>query len=144
MLYSNNYINFDLVNKNILLFNLNKAKPENNEWYEMKDALTKFFECCLQKKFKVSLLFDITKSDVIDHSYLLDFVNWLQNNEEIIENCISCSSIICNNTLVKTIVNGILMIYSTKKPFKICKNSDEAYLFINEHNSVSMNLEMKK
>ena len=61
MLYSNDYINFDLINKNVLLFNLNKATPENNEWYEMKDALVQFFNCCLQKKFKVSLLFDITK-----------------------------------------------------------------------------------
>ena len=133
MLYSNDYINFDLINKNVLLFNLNKATPENNEWYEMKDALVQFFNCCLQKKFKVSLLFDITKSDVIDRTYLLDFVDWLQNNENIIENCIICSSIICNNTIVKTIVNGILMIYSTKKPFKMCNTESEAYDFINSN-----------
>ena len=133
MLYSNKFINFELVHKNVLLFTLNKSKPENNDWYEMKDALTQFLNCCLKKKFKVSLLFDIRKAEVLDKIYLLDFVDWLKNNENIIENCIICSSIICNNTLIKTIVNGILVIYSTKKPFKMCNSEESSYNFINSH-----------
>jgi len=133
MLYSNKYINFDLVNKNVLLFTLNKSTPELNEWYEMKDALSQFLNCCLEKKFKVNLLFDINKSDVLDRMYLLDFVDWLKNNENIVENCIICSSIICSNTLITTLVNAILLLYSPKKPFKMCKNETAAYKFITDN-----------
>ena len=136
MLYSNDYINFDLVNKNVLLFTLNKSVPETNEWYDMKDAFNKFLNCCMEKNFKISLLFNINNSAVLDKVYLLDFIDWLKNNENIVEKCIICSGVICNNIIVTALVNTILLLYSTKKPFKICSTEIKAYDFIKEHSGV--------
>ena len=75
---------------------------------------------------KIGFLFDIKNLSFIDMKYLKEFINLMKENSDLLENKLLSSCVIDNTTIIKTIMEAIKVVYTTKKEIIFVKDFDSS------------------
>ena len=110
-----------------------KALPANDE--EFNSFLTyfdNFYQACDKINQKIILFYDLRELGLLKYEQYNKWTTLFHNYEDITNKCLICSSIVCNNSIIANVINGILLFYDNKKPIKIFTTKEDAIKFINE------------
>ena len=112
-----------------------KEAPSNDE--EFDDFLTyfdNFYQACDRINQKVILFYDLRELGLLKYEQYNKWTELFKKHERISVKCLVCSSIICDNSVIANIINGILIFYRNTKPIKIFTTKEDAIKFISEYN----------
>lgn len=112
-----------------------KEVPANDE--EFEDFLTyfdNFYQACDRINQKIILFYDLRQLGLLKFEQYNKWTELFKKHEKISVKCLVCSSIICDNSVIANIINGILLFYRNTKPIKIFTTKEDAIKFITEHN----------
>lgn len=128
----NNFCKYSL-NNNILLIEIKKEQPTDEEWINTINLMKSFYKLSEKKNFIFSIIFDVTKIGIIEYCKIKEWGNLFIDYKDLTKKYIKCSSIITNSFFIKNILNIFFGIYTTVKPLKMVNNIKDAYIFINEN-----------
>tara|TARA_B100001094_G_C17895464_1_gene653794 strand:+ start:165 stop:569 length:405 start_codon:yes stop_codon:yes gene_type:complete len=132
ILKENNFCKYTL-NNNILLVEIKKEQPTDEEWINTINLMKGFYKLAEKKNFIFSIIFDVTKIGIIEYCKILEWSNLFIDYKDLTKKYIKCSTIITNSLFIKNILNIFFGIYTTVKPMKMVGNIKDAYIFINEN-----------
>ena len=110
-----------------------KALPGNDE--EFNSFLTyfdNFYQACDRINQKIILFYDLRELGLLKYEQYSKYTEFFKKNEKVSIKCLICSSIICDNSLIANVINGILLFYKNTKPIKIFTTKEDAIKFISE------------
>ena len=111
-------------NYNILYFKVNQNKINILKWTFFMNELKNTIELVKYSDKKIGFLFDIKNLSFIDMKYLKEFINLMKENSDLLENKLLSSCVIDNTTIIKTIMEAIKVVYTTKKEIIFVKDFD--------------------
>ena len=132
MIYSNNFIKFELIEKKtIILITVLKDIPTREEYNNFITQLDNLYNAYSNNNNNFSLLCDVRELGMVPLTYINELKNFFVNKKEQTEQYLNSTSIISTSMTVRTLFNGFLTIYTTIKPVKFVSSLDEALEFIN-------------
>jgi len=128
----NNFCKYTL-NENILVVEIKKEQPTDEEWMNTINLMKSFYELAEIKNFIFSIIFDLTKMGILEYSKIKEWSNLFIEYKNKTKKYIKCTTIITNSLFIKNILNIFFGVYTTVKPMKMVNNIKDAYIFINEN-----------
>jgi hypothetical protein len=128
----NNFCKYSL-NNNILLIEIKKEQPTNEEWINTINLMKSFYELAEIKNFIFSIIFDLTKMGILEYCKIKEWSNLFIDYKDKTKKYIKCTTIITNSIFIKNTLNIFFGVYTTVKPMKMVNNIKDAYIFINEN-----------
>lgn len=113
-------------NYNIIYFKANQNKINILKWTFFMNELKNTIELVKYSDKKIGFLFDIKNLSFIDMKYLKEFINLMKENSDLLENKLLSSCVIDNTTIIKTIMEAIKVVYTTKKEIIFVKDFDSS------------------
>lgn len=113
-------------NYNIIYFKANQNKINILKWTFFMNELKNTIELVRYSDKKIGFLFDIKNLSFIDMKYLKEFINLMKENSDLLENKLLSSCVIDNTTIIKTIMEAIKVVYTTKKEIIFVKDFDSS------------------
>lgn len=113
-------------NYNIVYFKVNQNKINILKWTFFMNELKNTIELVRYSDKKIGFLFDIKNLSFIDMKYLKEFINLMKENSDLLENKLLSSCVIDNTTIIKTIMEAIKVVYTTKKEIIFVKDFDSS------------------
>lgn len=113
-------------NYNIVYFKVNQNKINILKWTFFMNELKNTIELVKYSDKKIGFLFDIKNLSFIDMKYLKEFINLMKENSDLLENKLLSSCVIDNTTIIKTIMEAIKVVYTTKKEIIFVKDFDSS------------------
>ena len=129
---SNDFISFKYENK-ILYIKIKKSIPTDDEWNFSKDTMINYYEILKMSNTKMSLIFDIRNLGILKKNKCKEWGQLLHERKDITKEKIHKTSVICNNMIIRNMVNMFFSIYKPVRPIKIFKNEETAINFINDN-----------
>tara|TARA_B100001094_G_C17932897_1_gene671636 strand:- start:227 stop:658 length:432 start_codon:yes stop_codon:yes gene_type:complete len=131
MIYSNDFIKFELIeNNSIILITVLKDIPTREEYNNFIIQLDNLYNAYSNNNNNFSLLCDVRELGIVPLSYINEIKNFFVNKKEQTEHILNSTSIISTSMTVRSLFNGFLTIYTTIKPVKFVSTIDEALEFI--------------
>ena len=131
MLYTNDFVDIDYdKDKSILKIISKKEYCSSEEFANFITQLDNFYEACYKSKTLFYLFVNLNEVGMLPLSYIKQLSDFFMSKKQYTRDLVVCTSIILNNTAIKTLINGFFMIYTTIKPMKFVNNDEEAYEFI--------------
>ena len=134
-------ITIDLCNiiytQNILYINVNDTILETNKIDELLTSLDKIFEKIYTEKKQIYVIHNVSnlsyKNALMYNLYIHHFLQFLNKNKYIFEECLLSTFIIIENNIIKNIFKLLLKLYNNVKPIMFFNNEKETleYLKIN-------------
>ena len=110
----------------IIYFKANQNKINILKWTFFMNELKNTIELVRYSDKKIGFLFDIKNLSFIDMKYLKEFINLMKENSDLLENKLLSSCVIDNTTIIKTIMEAIKVVYTTKKEIIFVKDFDSS------------------
>lgn len=111
-------------NYNIVYFKVNQNKINILKWTFFMNELKNTIELVKYSDKKIGFLFDVKNLSFIDMNYLKEFINLMKENGDLLEKKLLSSCVIDNTTIIKTIMEAIKVVYTTKKEIIFVKDVD--------------------
>lgn len=134
-------ITLDLCNiiytQNILYINVNDTILETNKIDKLLTGLDEIFAKIYTEKKQIYVIHNITnlsyKNALMYNLYIQQFLQFLNKNKYIFEDCLLSTFIIIENNIIKNIFKLLLKLYNNVKPIMFFNNEKETleYLKIN-------------
>tara|TARA_Y100000768_G_C23989171_1_gene690956 strand:- start:3760 stop:4179 length:420 start_codon:yes stop_codon:yes gene_type:complete len=134
-------ITIDLCNiiytQNILYINVNDTILETNKIDELLTSLDKIFEKIYTEKKQIYVIHNVSnlsyKNALMYNLYIHHFLQFLNKNKYLFEECLLSTFIIIENNIIKNIFKLLLKLYNNVKPIMFFNNEKETleYLKIN-------------
>ena len=113
-------------NYNIIYFKANQNKINILKWTFFMNELKNTIELVRYSDKKIGFLFDVKNLSFIDMNYLKEFINLMKENGDLLEKKLLSSCVIDNTTIIKTIMEAIKVVYTTKKEIIFVKDFDSS------------------
>tara|TARA_B100001094_G_scaffold293595_1_gene313567 strand:- start:3982 stop:4422 length:441 start_codon:yes stop_codon:yes gene_type:complete len=131
MLYTNDFVDIDYDKNKYILKIISKTECCSSEDFtNFIQQLDNFYEACHKSHTQFYLFIDLNKVGMLPLSYIKQLSNFFISKKDYTLELVICSSIILNNSAIRTLINGFFMIYTTIKPMKFVKTDEEAYTFL--------------
>ena len=76
------------------------------------------------------MIVDVRELGLIDTKYYQGFANYFSNQKEMSEKCLIASCIICDNSIISSLVNAFLKLYNSVRPVRLENNITSGIQFI--------------
>ena len=134
-------ITIDLCNiiytQNILYINVNDTILETNKIDELLTSLDEIFAKIYTEKKEIYVIHNVSKlsykNTLMYNLYIHHFLQFLNKNKYLFEECLLSTFIIIENNIIKNIFKLLLKLYNNVKPIMFFNNEKETleYLKIN-------------
>lgn len=131
-------ITIDLCNiiytQNILYINVNDTILETNKIDELLTSLDKIFEKIYTQKKQIYVIHNVSnlsyKNALMYNLYIHHFLQFLNKNKYLFEECLLSTFIIIENNIIKNIFKLLLKLYNNVKPIMFFNKEKEALIYL--------------
>ena len=131
-------ITIDLCNiiytQNILYINVNDTILETNKINELLTSLDKIFEKIYTQKKQIYVIHNVSnlsyKNALMYNLYIHHFLQFLNKNKYLFEECLLSTFIIIENNIIKNIFKLLLKLYNNVKPIMFFNKEKEALVYL--------------
>lgn len=133
MSYENEFVTCSIENKNFHIY-VKKNLPANDEEFNgLMNHIDNFYQACIKSNTRVGMILDAKNLGLLDTKYYQTFADYFSSRKEMCEKCIIASCIICDNSLISTLVNAFLILYKSVRPVRIETTLEAGLQFIEKN-----------
>jgi len=122
---------------NILYINANDTTLETNKIDELLTSLDEIFAKIYTQKKQIYVIHNITnlsyKNALMYNLYIHHFLQFLNKNKYIFEECLLSTFIIIENNIIKNIFKLLLKLYNNVKPIMFFNTEKEALVYLKNY-----------
>ena len=130
--HENDFVHCKYENQ-ILHITMKNKLPTDEEWEGAKGTILSYYEANIQKKTRFSIIMNMCDLPLLPTYRSRDWIKFLNSNKTLTKQCVLCSSIIIDNSVIQASMNVFFMIYRAERPIQFTKTIEEANQFVAEH-----------
>jgi hypothetical protein len=119
-------------NKSIIYFDILKSTYSKDNFILVLEYFKNFWILAEEQHCKYYLIIKINSLGIYPLNFYKNLVKYLTDLNDIFKQYLHSCAFICNNSTAMIILKPLFSLYKFTRPYKICKNYEDAIVFFNK------------